>query len=365
MGWRSKSCGLLLATCVVLSQVEVARGAGSASSAPAARVSTGRVVSAKLMFTKGQSIRGLRFTNPAQLIIEEQEERDGSFTYFARMAGDFTALEDSVLILNRQDTIAKIEAGKLTQTFSVRIPITADRNPIELEALSPAGKTEPLSAVVVARFEKSSGGIAETLLTGWRSSVSLGPSLISHVETAAPSFSATSATVKVMVDRRIQGPWSLGILAYVTAIPISASIQGLAPTFMGVSLRAGYLTAMLRKPWSLTWNAGFYYTSLFGVEDTYGFTNIHGLQPIPYPTITRSLSSRSSLSLTPKFSPILATFPKGLLDHTQLALGLRYSRLITQKRSWFTTLDYSKFQSKVESGKVTSTSLSLAWGLGF
>lgn len=336
-----------------------------ARAADSVRVSTGRVTSAKLMFTNGQSIRGFRVNNPAQLIIEEQEERDGSFSYFARLAGDFTALEDSVLILNRQDSIAKIASGKLTQAFSVRIPIVADRNPIELEALSPTGKTEQLSAVVVARFEKSSGGIAETLLTGWKGSVSLGPSLISHVETAAPSFSATSATAKVMVDRRIQGPWSLGILAYVTAIPISASIQGLSPTFLGVSLRAGYLTAGLKKPWSLTWNAGFYYTSLFGVEQTYGFTNIHGLQPIPYPTIARVLTSRSSLSFTPKFSPILATFPKGLLNHTQLALGLRYTRLITRTRSWFTTLDYSKFQSKIEAESVTSTSLNLAWGLGF
>lgn len=341
-----------------------------AAPAPAAtaaeRVSTGRITAAFLSFKKGTpAIRGLRLDPTRELVIEETQKADGSSEFWARLSGDFTAVEESVLMLNRQDTLAKIEPGKLSVRFSTKIPILAERTPVQLTAMRPDGKVEELSATLVARYEKSSVQNIGDLLSGWKMSASLGPSLISHVETAAPSFSAWTLTTKVVADKRIKGPWSVGLLAYVTAVPISASIESVSPTFMGFSLRGGYASGLLKSPWTLTWSLGFYYTSLFGVDGTYGFKNIHGLQPIPYPTLTKRLSSLSTLSMTPKFSPIIATFPNGLIDHYQLALGIKYDRKLKRGRSWFATIDYSRFHVTLGPNQVDSTSMSLAGGVGF
>lgn len=329
-----------------------------------AQLSTGRAISARVVQPKDAGIRGLRINTPEKLIIEEQEESGGNFSYFARFSGDFTALEDSVLVLNRQDPIAKIASGKLTQTFSVRIPIVGDKSPFLLEALSPSGKIERLPLVIEAQFEKSAG-IAETLLSGWVRSLSIGPSMVLHRETLAPTFRATNFTFKLTADRRLPGPWSVGALVYFTAFPVSSSIPTLSPKFLGLSVRGSYQTSWLSRPWSLGWSVGFYYTTLFGGEPTYGFTNIHGLQPIPYPTLTRRLSGVSSLAFTAKYSPILATFPTGLLDHRQAALGLRYNRSISKTRLWFVSTDYSRFDSKFEGATIISESLSLGFGITF
>lgn len=361
---RNPACFLVLLAAQSVLTVAIAAPSPVGAPGGSAQLSTGRAISARVVVTEGARIRGLRINSPQKLTIEEQEESGGTFSYFARLSGDFTALEDSVLVLNRQDPIAKIASGKLTQTFSVRIPIVADKNPILLEALAPSGRIERLPLVIEAQFEKSAG-LAETLLSGWVRSVAIGPSVILHRETAAPTFRATNFTFKLTADRRLPGPWSVGALVFFTAFPVSSSIPTLSPKFLGMSVRGSYQTAWLRRPWSLGWSAGFYYTTLFGGEPTYGFTNIHGLQPIPYPTLTRRLSGVSSLAFTAKYSPILATFPKGLLDHRQAALGLRYNRSISKTRLWFVGADYSRFDSKFGDATITSESLSLGVGITF
>ena len=357
---------LLCALVVSRTPARAEQAAPGAPPGAVERVSTGRVTSAKLIKNKDAlGIRGLRLSNPGQLIIEEKEARDGGYEYFVRISGEFTAVEDSVLMLNRQEQIAKIQSGRLTQPFNARVQVLSDRTDLRLDALSPSGKIESLDLAVLARFERASGSVMESIVSGWKTSLSLGPSVISHQESEAKPFDATTITFKASVDRRVVGPWSVGAFVFVTALPIQANVDGLSPTFLGMSLRASYLTDWLPQPWSLSWSAGFYYTSLFGVDETYGFTNIHGPQPIPYPTLVRKLSSTSTLSFTPKYSPIWATFPRGLMDHRQLALGLRFSRQINLKRSWFASLDYSQFKSDFNGLSVTSTSTSLAGGVSF
>jgi hypothetical protein len=53
------------------------------------------------------------------------------------------------------------------------------------------------------------------------------------------------------------------------------------------------------------------------------------------------------------------------MDNRQLALSLRYTRQISKRRSWFSSLDYSRFDSKFEDIAVRSTSWNLGFGLGF
>ncbi len=331
---------------------------------PAAdKLSTGRVLSARLLKVRpNANIRGLRIFEPARLLIEEREAPDGGYEYFVKLSGDFTADEDSVLVLNRQDEVARITPGKLTQPFSFRVPVLSERTPIQLEALTSKGRTEALALVIVASFEQSNlAGDRK----GWQPSVSLGPSVIRHQETAAPSFDAAVLTFKAAFEKRLAGPWALGGMLFVTALPMNASIEGLSPVFLGSSLRVGYATRWLPVPWSLSWNLGFYYISLFGVGEAYAFANLYGVQPFPYPVLSRRVSSTSVLSLVPRYSPIWADFPRNLMDHVQLSVSLRYTRLLGRSRSWFVSADYSQFESSFDPVDVKSNSMSLAGGVGF
>lgn len=159
-------------------------------------------------------------------------------------------------------------------------------------------------------------------------SAGLGYTHLNYFETGLGNFTEGAITVKgsalyVWKARLLD----LGMSAYFTAMPLSASLAGAKTRFLGLNGRIGYVLPFANEPWRISIMTGIYYTSMFtstaSEAATFGFHDLMG--PQLYPVVRYSLKRGDVLAGYFKFSPVGGGFNLQNLDNREIAFGLSWT----------------------------------------
>ncbi len=190
----------------------------------------------------------------------------------------------------------------------------------------------------------------------------VGLSSIHFTQTGNDPYSSLVTTVKVSANYLLFPPkWDLGFTGFVNVASLSKSTTT-DVRFLGLNLRVGYIFPQVTAPWRLSLYGGFYYSTMFASDRTFGYRNIGG--PQLFPALRRTLSNGQGIGTYFKFSPISSNF--GFLDlgSNEIAFGVSYI-IPTAVRTYSISFDYAQMNLKIEDSQLNSRSLSLGCSATF
>ncbi|MCM2322971.1 MAG: hypothetical protein NDJ90_06880 [Oligoflexia bacterium] len=181
---------------------------------------------------------------------------------------------------------------------------------------------------------------------------------ISYSDSHYGAYRAFALTGKAGVTYA-RSPWDLQLNGFATLGSLGGR-DGIAARFAGVNLRAGAPVPLFRASgsWSLRLYVGYYYATMFGTEDRFGFRNMHG--PQLFPAVSKAFGGGQEAGFYLKFSPVSPVFGRLSLSSRELAGGASWSRGAAAL-----TLDLSDIRLRVQGIAIRNSTVScgVAWSL--
>jgi len=155
--------------------------------------------------------------------------------------------------------------------------------------------------------------------------------------------------------------WDLGFTGFFNFVSLSRS-SPVDVRFLGLNLRLGYIFPQVEAPWRLSLYGGWYYSTMFASDSSFGYKNISG--PQLFPSLRRNLNSGHAVSAFLKFSPISNNFGFLSLSNHEFATGVSYL-IPTETRTYSISVDYARISFSDEEVEISSNSISLGGSVTF
>jgi|GEM_PF-1202146 len=195
----------------------------------------------------------------------------------------------------------------------------------------------------------------------------IGITSLSYTQTGRADYTAIMTTVKVSANYLLFPPkWDLGFSGFMNVASLSKSASSDIRA-IGTNLRVGYIFPEVKAPWRLSLYGGWYYSTMFASDSTFGYQNVSG--PQLYPAIRRTLDNGCAVSAYLKFSPISSSGGIMKLSNNETAIGFGFF-IPGEGRTYGITLDMARISFSQESPdeetvSIQSTSLSLGGSVTF
>jgi len=299
----------------------------------------------------------------------------------------FGTSSDSTLLL--QGTIKKDNAAKWhliwneksfdvkpDGQFSVDLPYSSQFKSLELVLVGPKGEVEyhfyqlkiELPSVPseegkdVLKPDSADLEFNQKLKRRFFVSPGLGISSISYTQTGVESYRSAVMTAKVASNYLLLPPkWDLGFSGFFNFVSLTKS-SPVDIRFLGLNLRLGYIFPEIKSPWRLSLYGGWYYSTMFASDSSFGYKNISG--PQLFPSLRRNLNNGHAIGTYLKFSPINNNFGFLSLANNEIATGISYL-IPTGKNTFSISLDYARISFSDEEVAISSRSISLGGSMTF
>jgi hypothetical protein len=190
----------------------------------------------------------------------------------------------------------------------------------------------------------------------------LGVSSLSYSQTSVDPYNSIVMTAKVSSNYLLFPPkWDLGFTGFFNFVSLSKS-SPVDVRFLGLNLRLGYIFPEIKAPWRLSLYGGWYYSTMFASDSSFGYKNISG--PQLFPSLRRNLNNGHAISTYFKFSPISNNLGFFSLSNNEIATGLSYL-IPTEKHAYSISLDYARVQFFDGEVEIGSNSVSLGGSFTF
>lgn len=351
-----------------LTPVPAAPVAAPAPEAPAPKKKPDPVFHVRVISstTPGQDIPDLKF--PAKAKLEKQQLPTKEFRWIVRLPTRFKRPDWSIVSINPEIEVSQVE--EKVEEFEVLAPIKGSMTPVNVVAVGPEGQVEK-EALIVAfdqweQAEELLGpGVRDTRNKRHVYFPSFGITSLSYSEPNTPNgdvnLSQIGITGKLGYSFLFRPQFDVGVITYLTLLPLSTNISGISARFFGFNGKVGY-SHPLKNGWTLGIQTGFYFTTMFVTNDAFGFKNLMGPQLFP---VVRKNLSKGAVSGYLKFSPVAASISIQNLSNRELAFGAGYSRPLANGRVVSVNLDFANLALLIDNVPISSTSISLSAGTVF
>ncbi len=169
----------------------------------------------------------------------------------------------------------------------------------------------------------------------------IGVGRIGYSQSGFPDFSAWTTTVKISANYLLFPPkWDLGFTGVSNVLNFGRTSSS-DVRFLALNLRLGYLFPAIRDPWRFGLYGGWYYSTMYATDGTFGYKNVGG--PQLFPALRRTFGNGHALSGYFKYSPVSRGMKLMKLDSNELAFGLAYL-LPTASTTFGIHLDYARLR---------------------
>jgi hypothetical protein len=308
---------------------------------------------ARLLEIKSSTqIEGLQL-DPQELEVKSEED-NGKKQDFIILKGSFTRPKWQLIC--QSETLTLSESGG----FQIKIPLTDNQNlmDVSFQAVDGFGKTENEEITISISQDKEDAIQRKFLFTP-----EFGLTSINYIETGKPDYSETALTAKFSASRLVfSQSWNLGANVFFTALPLQKNPDQ-AARFLGINLRLGYVLPFIKSEWKVVVYGGYYFTTMFVEQNSFGFKNMTG--PQLFPTLERRLNNGDSIRGYVKFSPVIGgQFNILSISNRELALGGAYVISLSNGHIMPVTLDVSRFDLVFSDSTLQSTNFSMGVGYG-
>lgn len=247
--------------------------------------------------------------------------------------------------------------------FKLEIPLDAPTIKITLISTDLKGNIEEEPLVI--EFEMFQEWVTEhrnqnvSSVSPFRFSTSLSYTLQNYKQTFYADLAQRLLTMKFSESVSLfLPPWDLDLGGFFTLLPISTNQEGVSARFLGLNARCRYKISQIKEPWDFRISMGVYFSAMFVSGSRLGYTPL--LFPQIYPSISRILSPKDSISLYIKYVPL--NFSS--LGEMELATGLLYSRYLQNQHPLSLSFDFSTLNFRTTTG-ISIFSQSISFGLGY
>jgi len=258
--------------------------------------------------------------------------------------------------------------------ISLELPFHEGMKTLELALVGPGGEVEyhfyrlhlemPQVPSLASADEVPPGEIEFNKKLNRRFFISpgLGLSSIHFTQTSVDPYSSIVMTAKVSANYFLTPPkWDLGFTGFFNFVSLGKSASA-DVRFLGLNLRLGYIFPEIKSPWRLSLYGGWYYSTMFASDSSFGYKNISG--PQLFPTLRRNLNNGHAFAYYFKFSPISNNFGLFSLSNNELATGISYV-IPTQKRTYSVSFDYARIYFSDGEVDIGSRSISIGGSVTF
>jgi hypothetical protein len=210
--------------------------------------------------------------------------------------------------------------------FSIDIPYEAGLDRIQLATVSRGGTVRyqvyRVNLVSSAGREIPASEFNSPLKRRFFLLPGIGIGRLSYSQSGISDFNAWTTMVKVSGNYLLFPPkWDLGFTAVANVLNFSRTSSS-DVRFLALNLRLGYLFPGIRDPWRFGLYGGWYYSTMYASDGTFGYKNVTG--PQLFPALRRTFENGHALSGYVKYSPVSRGFRLMKLDSNELAFGLAY-----------------------------------------
>jgi hypothetical protein len=248
--------------------------------------------------------------------------------------------------------------------FKLAIPLTGKSTQIQIVSMGAKGDVQSEIVELVADWPGVWARMnAQPGPKRFRFTPGVNVSFINYDESSLPApYTEKALTFKASLGYQLQpsSPVSLEAGGYYTLLPISKS-TGETAKFLGLNLRLGY-TIPSSSAWSLSFQGGLYYLSMFVTNNAFGFSNMAG--PQLYPTLRYDMASGNAIQLYVKVSPVTTGTGKLFADR-EIAGGGAYIIGLGGGHTMPITFDISSLLLHLEGVDISSSTVSFGFGYGF
>jgi hypothetical protein len=310
-----------------------------------------------------ESIPGL-FVDVQHIQVRTENEGYPSQRIIATLSGTFQRVNSSLNDFENKPLLLAVSEN-VKRPFSIEVVLTSQRTSVPFIAVDPYGHVQKETIYLrCPQFEGRVTAAAEVPSLGSRFGIAVGLVHFSYSQTALTPFDETALSLKGSYQHPLSQSWDLGFNAYTDVISLSSSQPGISASYFGMNARVGYALPIHSSKWSVSVAGGFYYTTMFTSGLAFGFRNLFGPQLFP---ITRyALSTRDTLSLYYKYSPISPNFALSFSSHEQAA-GLIWTHALPKRKTTSITLDFIQDSVNLATAGLQSNtnSVNLGFGYGF
>ncbi|MBU6154856.1 MAG: hypothetical protein KGP28_11185 [Bdellovibrionales bacterium] len=190
----------------------------------------------------------------------------------------------------------------------------------------------------------------------------LGISNLNYSQTAVDPYNSIVMTAKISANYFIVPPkWDLGFTGFFNFVSLAKS-SPVDVRFLGLNLRLGYIFPEVKAPWRLSLYGGWYYSTMFASDSSFGYKNVSG--PQLFPSVRRTLNNGHALSAFLKFSPISNNLGLLSLSNNEFATGVSYL-IPSTGHTYSISLDYARISFSDSEITIGSNSISLGGGVTF
>lgn len=259
-------------------------------------------------------------------------------------------------------------SNEMTLSGEQKLVSSVDANRVELafDEQPESSQTRTTTLILKDREQKNSTFSLQvspdsSFQKNWVASVGLGVSSLSFSQTGIQDLSELLLTIKFSVTRLLSERWKLGFSGFYNPLILSKNQPDPGIQFLGLNLRASWETHLLPEPWNLSLSGGYYYTTSFVSDISYGYANLQG--PQFYPNLSRKFERGDSAGIYFKFSPVTSNFQLLNLSNREIAAGLTYSRPVNGNHQGTISLDLANIQLNPYGIQNRTYSLGLGYSL--
>jgi hypothetical protein len=326
----------------------------------------GNYIPARITEIEGDSINDLKWESDYSRIISVNS--GAGYQYTAQLFG----------VYHREGWTLHYHDQKITlnDRGGFRVEIAIDRLEkiyFEFEAKGPKGETEhekiELNRIIPKLVEgppRFIDGESGLMMGDPKKRFFIVPGIayssISVNQVDADPYSTSTLTGKISINYRlVPQVWDFGFSAFGTLLQLSKS-SDVTCKFLGINTRFGYMIPNISTEWFLSLYAGWYYTSTFVSDNSFGYKNLSG--PQIYPSIKRVLGTGDVLAFYFKYSPIASSLSLLQLSNREIASGISYTRLLPHDRSIGASFDISGTSITLDelTNRTNTWSLGLQYG---
>jgi len=154
--------------------------------------------------------------------------------------------------------------------------------------------------------------------------------------------------------------WTVDAGGFGTVVALSAT-QPASARFLGASAHLGYAIPLVRAPWRLQLLGGGYFLTMLNSPNTFGFSNMNGLQISP--VLSRQFGLRNRASLYFKYSPV--NFSVFTFSSCETAGGGAFEWGTLSGHAFALTLDVARLQLAIPAFQYAMTSTAVTLGVVF
>lgn len=194
----------------------------------------------------------------------------------------------------------------------------------------------------------------------WRKSFSIGITSLTYSQTAVDPFTQKLITIKGGVEIPISDSrWSIGTGFFFNAFELSNTGK-YELKILGFNLRLGRFLTAPESRVQVRFNGGIYYNTSLSVI---GFKNMLG--PQIFPELSYRITSRQSVMIYVKYSPVLVAGGIDIIRNRELATGIYFRQSLPSGSGFFAGIDIAGLDAAAGLDEARTRSVSFGIGFGF